>query len=98
MVTLPPGSDLEEMMAVVGRVGGVESVQPWLRGRGWIVSSGRARPVEIVGFSDALPDQFPGAADREPGLYLSDRLAKSWGLVPGEVLELVSARPTLTPV
>lgn len=33
----------------------------------------------------------------EPGLYLGDTMALRWGLEVGDTIELVSARPTLTP-
>lgn len=97
-VTLSPGEEIETVAAGIATVDGVQSVRSWLRGRGWILSAGRARPVEIVGFEDSLPDQFPEADRRSPGLYVSDRLISSWGLQTAEVLEIVSARPTLTPL
>ena len=74
------------------------TVRPWLRARGWLVSTGRARPVEIVGFEGSLPEQFPEAEGQGPGLYISDRLVEDWGLEPGEIIEVISARPTLTPL
>ena len=97
-VILPAGVDLEEVATEISSVSGVVSVRPWLRGRGWLLSAGRARPVEVVGFVDSLPDQFPGAGRRDPGLYVSDRLAKNWGLEPGQMTEIISARPTLSPL
>jgi len=96
-VTLPGGADLEGLMTEVAAVPGVVSAQPWIRGRGWLMAGGRAQPVEIVGFEDSLPEQFPGLSDRRPGLYVSDRLQKNWGLATGEMAEVISARPTLTP-
>jgi len=97
-VTLPAGMDIEEAVAEISSVQGVLSVRSWLRGRGWLLAAGRARPVEVVGFEDTLPEQFPGVADRFAGLYVSDRLAEVWGLESGDVIEVVSARPTLTPM
>ena len=97
-VSLPAGVDLEAAATEVASVPGVVAVRPWLRGRGWLLSAGRARPVEVVGFADSLPDQFPGARERAPGLYVSDRLAETWGLESGQMTEIVSARPTLTPL
>ena len=97
-VSLPNGTDLERVATEAASVQGVLSVRPWLRGRGWAMSAGWARPVEVVGFSDRLPDQFPEATSRDSGLYVSDRLAESWGLEPGQVMEILSARPTLTPL
>ena len=97
-VGFPAGVDLEKVATEVSSIQGVVSVRPWLRGRGWLLSAGRARPVEVVGFDDSLPDQFPGARSRDPGLYVSDRLAESWGLEMGHMTEVISARPTLTPL
>jgi lipoprotein-releasing system permease protein len=97
-VTLPTATDIEEAVAEISAVQGVVSVRPSLRGRGWLLSAGRARPVEVIGFEESLPDQFPGAVHRVPGLYVSDRLAEGWGLEPRELVEVVSARPTLTPL
>ena len=51
----------------------------------------------MVGFEGELPGEFPGATDRRPGLYVSNRLAETWGLEPGEIVEVASSRPTLTP-
>lgn len=97
-ITLPPTADLSQAMAQVRTTPGVRSVRPLARGRGWLLAAGRARPVELVGFSGPLPEQFPDASDRRPGLYLSDRLAAAWDLEAGEVVEVVSSRPTLTPL
>lgn len=97
-VTLPAGTQSEEAVAQISSVEGVLSVRSSIRGRGWLLSAGRARPVEVIGFEDSLPDQFPAAMSRYPGLYVSDRLATGWGLEPEEVVEVVSARPTLTPL
>lgn len=96
--TLPVGVDLEAAVEAAAEVDGVESVQPWMRGRGWVLAAGRSRPIEIIGFLNQLPQQFPGAKDRAPGVYVSHRLSQSWGLEPGQVVEIVAARPTLTPL
>ena len=97
-VDLPADANPESAASRISGVPGVVSVRSSLQGRGWILSEGRARPVKIVGFEGSLPDQFPGVDRRSVGLYVSDRLAKSWGLVPGDVVEVVSAQPTLTPM
>ncbi len=97
-ITLPASADPDLVVGDLRTHPGVAAVEVWLRGRGWVLSAGRARPVEVVGFADTLPDQFPQAASRSPGLYVSDRLARTWGLAAGEVLEVVSAHPTLTPM
>ena len=95
-VALPVGAEMSR--AALSEVPGVETVRSSLRGRGWLVSSGRARPVEVIGYEGALPDQFPGATSGASGLYVSDRLASSWGLEALQVIEVVSAHPTLTPI
>jgi len=51
----------------------------------------------MIGFEGELPAEFPGATNRRPGLYISNRLAETWGILPGEVVEIASSRPTLTP-
>ena len=68
------------------------------RGRGWIMARGRVRAVEMTGFGRSLPKQFPGATSEDPGLYVSERLAISWGLEPGDPIEVASTRPTLSPI
>lgn len=97
-VSLPVGADIEGTVEAIQSTQGVVSVHSSIRGRGWLLSSGRGRPVEIVGFEDSLPAQFPGATDRSPGLYISDRMARGWGVAPGDVIEVIAARPTLTPL
>lgn len=77
---------------------GVLQVQEAVRGRGWLKSGGLVQPVEIVGYSGAVPRFFPGAEGATPGLYVSDNLAARWGLREGDLLEVVSPHPTLTPL
>ena len=96
-VSLPPEIEVANAVEAV-RVPGVTSVRVGLRGRGWLLVGGRAQPVEIIGYDGDLPGEFPGATSRDPGLFVSDRLADSWGLEVGEVAEIVSARATLTPL
>ena len=55
-------------------------------------------PVEMVGFAGRVPASFPGAAGGPEGLYVEAERAALWGLTPGEVLEVVSPHPTLTPL
>jgi lipoprotein-releasing system permease protein len=72
-------------------------VQQALTGKGWIVVSGRAMPVEVTGFEGEVPAQFPGAFGRPPGLYLGDREAARLGIAPATIVTIASPRPTLTP-
>ncbi len=98
-IAVPAG---EGAVAVRDRVAahpGVRTVELVIRGQGWLVGEGSARPVELIGFEKRLPVSFPVAAGgREPGLYVGDRLAGAWGLEPGATLEVASSRPTLSPL
>ena len=97
-VELPAGADAETAGRGVTGVDGVQSTQIVLRGRGWLLARSRSRAVEIVGFGGELPELFPEATSRNPGLYLGDGLVSLWGLESGDVVEVVSPVPTLTPV
>jgi lipoprotein-releasing system permease protein len=96
-VELPPGADAAAAREAVRRVAGVVSVQIQVRGGGWVVDEGKTQTVELVGFDGRVPGSFPGAAGRPPGLYVPSTLAARWGLEPGQTLDVVSPRPTLTP-
>ena len=97
LIDLPPGTDAEAARAAVAAVAGVRSARLEVRGSGWVVDGGKVQPVEMVGFEGAVPPFFPGAAGKAPGLYLPEGLATRWGLRPGEVLDVVSPKPTLAP-
>lgn len=100
-VDLPSGLDpggAERAAEAVRAVPGVEGVRPVVRGDGWLLHEGRAVPTRLVGFTGGEPPGFPGLRGGGEGLYLSQPLADSWGLSPGDVVEVVSPRPTLTPV
>lgn len=97
-ILLPVEVDPEAALELVNSTPGVEATQLLVRGRGWLLAVGRGRPVEIIGFGGDLPEQFPGATERRSGFYISDRLLDSWGLELGQVVEVVTPRPTLTPV
>ncbi len=97
-VGLPPRADAEAARRAAASVPGVSAVQLVVRGRGWLLSEGRAESVELVGYEGLLPASFPGAAGGGPGLYVSERLGRRWGLATGDVVEVVSVRPTLTPL
>lgn len=97
-VELPPGADAEAARRAAVGVPGVLSAEPLLRGQGWLLYGGAARPVELVGFRERVPPFFPGAAGSPEGLYVASALAEAWALLPGDRLEILSARPTLTPL
>lgn len=96
-VELPPGADAAAARQAVRRVAGVASAEIQVRGGGWLVESGKTQTVELVGFDGRVPRSFPGAAGRPEGLYVPAALAARWGLEPGQALDVVSPRPTLTP-
>lgn len=95
---LPPGADVAAARQAVARLAGVRSVQPVLHGHGWLLLEGRAQAVELVGFQGAVPRSFPGAAGNGEGTYVGEALATRWGIRAGDVVELASPRPTLTPL
>lgn len=97
-IELPPGVDGAEGLALVRRQSGVVEAQELLRGRGWVAANGAVREVEIVGYSARLPRSFPGADAGLAGVVVGSGLAARLGLRPGERLDLVSARPTLSPL
>ncbi len=94
---LPEGADAGAALAAALGVEGVTGGSLLVRGRGWLITGGSARPVEMVGFAGELPATFPGAAGSPEGLYIDDGLAGLWGLSAGQPLTVVSPRPTLTP-
>jgi lipoprotein-releasing system permease protein len=100
-VELPPGlppAEAEAAAAALRGVEGVRGVHPVVRGEGWVLHSGRAVPAQLVGFTGDTPPALPEVEGSGPGLYLSRTLASSWALEPGRVVEVVSPRPTLTPL
>ena len=99
-VQLPARLEAIVVASLAERIRGdleVTSVQQALSGKGWIVISGRAMPVELTGFAGAVPAQFPGASGEPAGLYLGDREAARLGIAPGTIVTIASPRPTLTP-
>ncbi len=96
-VELPPGADAEAARDAVLRAAGVASVQIQVRGGGWLVDEGKTQTVELVGFDGKVPRSFPGAAGKPEGLYVPATLAARWGVEPGQSVDIVSPRPTLTP-
>ncbi|MDH3522205.1 MAG: FtsX-like permease family protein [Acidobacteriota bacterium] len=106
-IELGPQADVDALVAgieglTVPGVAGPLSVQRLLIGRGWLMARGGARPVRLVAFDGELPALFPGVgsgvAGRAQGLYLGSALAGQWRLAAGDLVEVASARPTLTPL
>jgi len=99
-VQLPSRFEPAAVASLVERLRGdpeVTTVQQALTGKGWIVVSGRAMPVEVTGFEGEVPAQFPGAFGKPVGLYLGDREAARLAIAPGTIVTIASPRPTLTP-
>ncbi len=98
-VELPPAADAEAVRAALGEVPGVLVARHILRGRGWLFLGGGVIDVEVVGYEGDLPRFFPRAETEsaESGLYLGDSLIARWGIAVGDLVDVVSARPTLTP-
>jgi lipoprotein-releasing system permease protein len=95
---LPAGADpLTARDAALG-VEGVREARLAVLGRGWLMARGRVRPVELTGFEGPPPVTFPDASGNSNGLYLSERLATAWALSPGDLVEVASSRPTLSPL
>jgi len=96
-IELPAAADAGRLAAELAATDGVRAVRRILRGRGWVVVGATAQPVDVVAYEGRLPSFFPGASSREEGLYVGSVQAAAWGLEPGDVVEIVSPRPTLTP-
>lgn len=97
-IDLPAAADAPALAARVAKLAGVERAQVVAVGRGWVVQGRKAQPAEILGFAGDLPPFYPGATAQEPGLYVGDALSGAWGLQAGDELEVVSPRPTLSPL
>jgi lipoprotein-releasing system permease protein len=97
-ITPPPGADLETLARQIEGARSGLAAQLLMRGRGWIVARGGARPVRLIAFEESLPSLFPGVVQRGQGLYIGSDLAARWRLDVGEIVEVVSARPTLSPL
>jgi lipoprotein-releasing system permease protein len=97
-VDLAPGSDPAAVRQAVLAVPGVHSAQVQVEGNGWLLSRGKVEPVELVGIAGRVPASFPGAAGKPEGLYVEGALAARWGLRVGQVIQIVSPKPTLAPI
>ncbi|HUP22290.1 MAG TPA: FtsX-like permease family protein [Thermoanaerobaculia bacterium] len=102
-VELPPAADEAAIGRLVQAEPGVHSVQQLLYGRGWLRRGDAIEPVEVVGVEGALPRWVvpePGRPEEGSGidgLWISTAVAARWGVIPGDVVELVSPRLTLSP-
>jgi len=98
-ITLPADADVVAAERFLTGLPGVEAVQRIVEGRGWVVGVGTALPVRLLGYQGSPPRSLPGiAADSRPGLYLPDKMAARLGLAVGQIVQLASARPGLTPI
>lgn len=110
-VELPPGADGEAVRDALGRVEGVVKARRMLRGRGWLLADGGVVDIEVVGYEGELPRFFPhgmpvaSPVSRDPSavdagqgaIFLGESLAARWGIGVGDLVDVVSSRPTLTP-
>ncbi len=100
-VEVPPEADSEALRQRLAALPGILEAQRLLRGRGWLVTGGTPHDVAAVGFEGHLPRSFPGVISSlgdSGGIYIGDDLAARMGLALGDVVEIVSPRPTLTPL
>jgi lipoprotein-releasing system permease protein len=100
-IRLPSAADADAVQRAVAKVDGVQGAQLLLRGRGWLLSEGRAQAAEVVGYEKQLPAAFPATsaeAASPAGVWISEGMTHRWGLEPGMPVEVASARPTLTPL
>lgn len=96
-IAWPDDADPRALAARIREVPGVVEAQQILRGRGWLLSGERPLDVEIVGYEGELPRFFPRPTASQSGLYVDSLTAGRWGLAAGDLVEVVSPRPTLTP-
>jgi lipoprotein-releasing system permease protein len=97
-VELPADADSEALLDHFAEAAGVLEARRIVRGRGWLLAGGGVIDVEVVGYEGDLPAFFPGEDRPESGLYIGDVLSARWGIEVGDLVEVVSARPTLTPL
>ncbi len=102
-IELAEGADAQAVSERLAEVDGVLEARRILRARGWLLFAGGAVNVNAVGFEGRLPRSFPladedmEASPNSEGLYVGDGLARRWAIEPGDRVEVVSPRPTLTP-
>jgi len=95
--------ELPALLAEIEKMPGVLGARPLLRGRGWLIVGKGAVGVDVVGFEGELPQFFPQTPEQqsesvEQGVFVGDGLALRYDLEPGRLIEIVSPRPTLTPL
>ena len=88
----------DEARRALASLGGEVEVQALLVGRGWIADQGRLQAVEIVGYESTVPAWFPGVETSGEGVVMALSLARRWGLVNGQSIELISPRAQLSPL
>ncbi len=96
-IAWPDDADAGALAAELRAVPGVLEARHILRGRGWLLSGDRPLDVEVVGYEGDLPSFFPSPTASEPGLYIDHVTAQRWVLGEGDLVDVVSPRPTLTP-
>lgn len=104
-IELPPetaDAEVERLLATLRGQEGVTGGRQLIRGRGWLLVAGGTIEVQVVGFDGGLPEFFPRdasqmAEDTGQGLYIGQDLAARYGLEVGDLLDVASPRPTLTP-
>ncbi len=97
-IEVPEDTDSSAVRDRLSASDGVVEARRIVRGRGWLLAGGGVIDVEVVGYEGDLPAFFPGVTSPEPGLYIGDTLASRWGIEIGDLIEVVSAKPTLTPL
>ena len=100
-IEVDPEVDSAALCVRLGDLEGVVEAQRILRGRGWLLFGGTAVHVHAVGYEGRLPRSFPLAdgseAPADEGVFVPDALARRWALEVGDLVDVVSPRPTLTP-
>ena len=97
-VELKPGEDPFELRQKLQNTGGFQAVQVTLQGPGWLIVGGAPEPVQLVAYEGELPRFFPRVTERAAGVYLPNSFHRDWGIKVGDTVQLVSPRPTLTPL
>jgi len=93
-----PASALAEAARRIEAMQEVQSVRRRVRGAGWVLIGGSARPVKILGYEGDVPAEWAGEGSRAAGVYVSRRLSRLYGLEVGEQAEFASARSVLSPI
>jgi lipoprotein-releasing system permease protein len=103
-IELPPGAEnAPDLLAKIEALPGAVEARPLLRGRGWLLIGKGAVAVDVVGYDGDLPGFFPQSAEQRSasagaGVYVGDGLSVRYDLEAGRLIEIVSPRPTLSPL